>query len=84
MADVIVAFGRSRQGVDFQSLDDKPAYLFFLLVTPDDRPGEHLKTLARISRILKNPVFREKLRIVPDGRELQRLIREEDGKYPQK
>ena len=84
MSDVVVAFGRSHRGVDYQSLDDKPAYLFFLLVTPEDSPGEHLKMLARISRILKNPVLREKLRTVPDGRELHQLILEEDSKYPQK
>ncbi len=82
--DIVVAFGRSEQGVDYQSLDDKPAYLFFLLVTPDDSPGEHLKLLARISRILKNPFLREELRTVRDGRELHRLLLEEDSKYPQK
>jgi len=84
MGDIVVAFGRSHRGVDYQSLDDKPAYLFFLLVTPDDSPGEHLKMLARISRILKNPVLREKLRTVPDCRELHQLILDEDSKYPQK
>jgi PTS system nitrogen regulatory IIA component len=82
--DMIVAFGRSSTGVDFQSLDCKPAYLFFLLVTPVDKPGDHLKTLARISRILKNPVLRDNLRHAAHRQELQRLICEEDGKYPQK
>ena len=84
MSDIVVAFGRSHRGVDYQSLDDKPAYLFFLLITPDDSPGEHLKMLARISRILKNPALREKLRTVPDCRGLHELILEEDSKYPQK
>jgi PTS system nitrogen regulatory IIA component len=83
LPEMIIAFGRSSKGVDFQSLDEKPVYLFFLLVTPEDRPGEHLKALARISRILKNPVLRENLRRAPDRQELQRLIYEEDGKYPQ-
>jgi PTS system nitrogen regulatory IIA component len=82
--DMIVAFGRSSGGVDFQSLDRKPAHLFFLLVTPADRPGDHLKTLARISRILKNPVLRDNLRHAARRQDLQRLICEEDGKYPQK
>jgi len=82
--DMVVAFGRSKTGVDFQSLDNKPAYLFFLLVTPVDRPGDHLKTLARISRILKNPVLRDNLRNAAHRQELQRLICEEDSKYPQK
>ncbi|OGW40417.1 MAG: PTS fructose transporter subunit IIA [Nitrospirae bacterium GWC2_56_14] len=84
LGEVIVAFGRSHRGVDYQSLDDKSAYLFFLLVSPENSPGEHLKMLARISRILKNPALREKLRAEPDGRELHRLILEEDSKYPQK
>jgi PTS system nitrogen regulatory IIA component len=84
LRDMIVAFGRSSHGVDFQSMDCKPAYLFFLLVTPADRPGDHLKTLARISRILKNPVLRDNLKHAAYRQELQRLICEEDGKYPQK
>jgi len=84
ISDMVVAFGRSSRGVDFQSLDAKPVYLFFLLVTPDNKPGEHLKALARISRILKNPVLRENLKRTSDRQELKRLIYEEDSKYPQK
>jgi PTS system nitrogen regulatory IIA component len=84
ISDMVVAFGRSSRGVDFQSLDAKPAYLFFLLVTPDDKPGDHLKALARISRILKNPVLRENLKRASDRQELKRLLYEEDSKYPQK
>ncbi len=82
IADTIVAFGRSTAGIDFQSLDRKPVHLFFLLVTPADRPGDHLKTLARVSRILRNPLFRESLRTAPGRSELRRLICEEDGRYP--
>lgn len=84
LRDAVIAFGRSRKGVDFDTMDGKPAYLFFLLLSPEDRPGDHLKILARISRILKNPGFREKLRSAPQGQELQRMILEEDGKYPQR
>jgi nitrogen PTS system EIIA component len=83
LSEMIVAFGKSSRGVDFQSLDEKPVYLFFLLITPDDKPGEHLKALARISRILKNPVLREKLKQASHRDQLQRLICEEDKKYPQ-
>ncbi len=82
-SEMIVAFGRSSKGVDFQSMDSKPVFLFFLLVTSEDKPGDHLKALARISRILKNPALRESLRAAPDRQELQRLLFEEDGKYPQ-
>jgi PTS system nitrogen regulatory IIA component len=85
ISDMVVAFGRSSRGVDFQSLDAKPVYLFFLLLTPDNKPGDYLlKALARISRILKNPVLREDLKRTSDRQELKRLIYEEDSKYPQK
>lgn len=84
LRDMIIAFGRSSKGIDFQSIDRKPAHLFFLLVTPADKPGEHLKALARVSRILKNPVLRDQLRNAPSRSELQRLICEEDCKYPQR
>ncbi|HAR46057.1 MAG: PTS fructose transporter subunit IIA [Nitrospirae bacterium GWC2_57_13] len=84
LKEMVVSFGRSKKGVDFQALDGKPVYLFFLLLTPDDNPGEHLRTLARISRILKNPVLRGDLRNAEGGADLQRIILEEDGKYPQK
>ncbi len=81
--EMIVAFGRSKRGVEFQSLDAKPVFLFFLLVTPDDKPEDHLKTLARISRILKNPALRAGLIQASSRQDIQRLIYEEDGKYPQ-
>jgi PTS system nitrogen regulatory IIA component len=81
--EMIVAFGRSDQGVEYDSMDARPVHLFFLLVTPDDRPGEHLRALARISRILKNAALREQLRRVPGREEILKLIYEEDGKYPQ-
>ncbi len=84
LREMIVAFGRSISGVDFQSMDGKPTHLFFVLVTPDDNPGEHLRTLARISRILKNRALREQL-LHASGRDAMRsLISEEDGKYPQR
>lgn len=79
---MIVAFGRSFSGIEYQSLDTEPVHLFFLLVTPDDKPGDHLKALARISRILKNPELRENLRRASRRQEIQRLIYEEDEKYP--
>jgi PTS system nitrogen regulatory IIA component len=83
ITDMIVAFGRSSNGVDFQALDNKPVHLFFVLVTPQDKPGDHLKALARISRILKNTVLRDNLMQAREPQVLQRLILDEDLKYPQ-
>jgi PTS system nitrogen regulatory IIA component len=78
---VIAAFGRSRGGVDFSSLDGRPTHLFFLLVAPEDSAGAHLKALARISRLLRDEAFRARLMQAGDAGELYRAILEEDAKY---
>jgi nitrogen PTS system EIIA component len=78
LREVLGAFGRHLQGVDFQSLDGGPTQLFFLLVAPEDSVGLHLKALARVSRLLKDRAFRARLLAAPDQAELCRIIREED------
>jgi len=78
---VIAAFARTRAGVDFQSIDGKPTHLFFLLVAPEDSAGAHLKALARISRLLKDPAFRARLLEAPDATALWTIIRDEDARY---
>ena len=78
---VVAAFGRSPAGVDFSSLDGKPTHLFFLLVAPEDSAGAHLKALARISRLLKDEAFRQRLMAAPTSADLYATIREEDDKY---
>ena len=47
----------SREGVDFNSLDGEQVQLFFLLISPPDRPGDHLRALESISRQLRNDTF---------------------------
>jgi len=81
LRSVVAAFGRHPRGVDFQSLDGNPTKLFFLLVAPEDSVGLHLKALARVSRLLKEPSFRERLITAANEDELYRIIREEDDKY---
>lgn len=78
---VLAAFGRHVQGLDFESLDGNPTKLFFLLVAPEDSVGQHLKALARVSRLLKDQGFRNRLLAGRDRSELYRCIREEDEKY---
>ena len=77
----LLSFGLSRRGVDFESIDNKPAHIFFLLVTPENSTGLHLKLLARISRILKNELFKEKLLNAADKDEIYNIIREEDESF---
>ncbi len=78
---VLATFGRHRRGIDFQSLDGNPTKLFFLLVAPEDSVGLHLKALARVSRLLKDPSFRQRLMTASDGSELYSTIQQEDEKY---
>jgi PTS system nitrogen regulatory IIA component len=78
---LMASFGRSRSGVDFKAIDGKPTYLFFTLFAPENSAGAHLKALARISRIFKNPAFRESIMKAADAAEIFRLIETEDGKY---
>ncbi|NIO17751.1 MAG: PTS transporter subunit EIIA [Deltaproteobacteria bacterium] len=72
------ALGRSTKGVDFQSMDGKPAHLFFLLVAPENSAGLHLKALARISRLLKTDRFRKKIMDAGSQIEMVEILREED------
>lgn len=78
---LIAAFARSRAGVDFAAIDGKPTYLFFVLFAPDNSAGLHLKALARISRLFKQPQFRQGILAAPDGPAIFRIISEEDAKY---
>ncbi|HEY2487617.1 MAG TPA: PTS sugar transporter subunit IIA [Candidatus Binataceae bacterium] len=78
---IIGAFGRHREGVDFESLDGNPTHIFFVLVAPEDSASLHLKALARVSRLLKDDAFRARLIEAADSAEIYRLIKEEDNKY---
>ena len=80
VAKLVAAFGLSKKGVDFDSLDGEPAYIFFLLLAPQDSAGPHLKALARISRLLKDKYFRDSLRSCTDNNCLIEIISKEDEK----
>ncbi len=77
---LVAAFGLSKKGLDFDSLDGEPAYIFFLLLAPQDSAGPHLKALARISRLLKDKYFRDSLRACTDDKAVVKIIIQEDEK----
>ena len=77
---LVGAFGISKRGVGFDSLDGEPVQIFFLLLAPEDSAGPHLKALARISRLLKDRYFREELKEAKDEKQLIRIIQQEDQK----
>jgi PTS system nitrogen regulatory IIA component len=74
-------FARSSEGVDFNSLDGGPTHLFFVLIAPEGAAADHLKALARISRLLKDESFRRRLMAAKSNQELFTLIAEEDDKF---
>jgi nitrogen PTS system EIIA component len=79
--NLILGFGLSRKGIDFDSMDKRPSHIFFLLVTPENSTGLHLKVLARISRLLKNDDFKEKLFQISDAEELLKEIEQVDYEF---
>ncbi|MFH2045953.1 MAG: PTS sugar transporter subunit IIA [Pseudomonadota bacterium] len=81
LESLILGLGLSRKGVDFESIDGRPTHLFFLILTPENSTGLHLKLLARISRILKNDSFKNKLLKAADSNEVYSIIKEVDEDF---
>ena len=79
---LVAALGTHRHGVDFEALDGEPAFVFFLLVSPANVSGPHIKALARISRLLKNDEFKKSLIEASTPEEVLEAIAEEEKQYP--
>jgi nitrogen PTS system EIIA component len=77
------SFGRSPKGVNFNSMDNKPAYLFFMIIAPKNCAGEHLKALARISRLFKDPLLKASLQQAETAEEIFQILAEHDARVPQ-
>jgi nitrogen PTS system EIIA component len=73
-----LSFGRSTTGVDFESMDGKPAHFFFLLVAPENCAGIHLRALAKIARFLKNSTIRKRLGTVKTQDEVAAILQEDE------
>lgn len=69
----------SPPGIDFESLDGDPVHLFFLLVSPPDRPGDHLRALENISRQLRDDTFCRLLKAAKGPVDIQHLLEEADS-----
>jgi nitrogen PTS system EIIA component len=78
---LVGALGRSTEGLEFDSIDGKPTHLVFMLVAPASSTGIHLKALARLSRLFRDALFRQRLVEASDGTAMYRVITEEDAKY---
>ena len=74
----VACFARSPEGVEFGSLDGRPAHLFLTLLAPERGAGLHLKALARAARLFKDADFRERLLASDDTQKLWSVIYEKD------
>lgn len=78
---LVLGFGLSRKGVDFESMDGYPTHLFFLLITPEHATDLHLKLLARVSRLLKKEPLKEMMMKVSSADEVIDIIGEDDEDF---
>lgn len=78
---LMIACGICRQGVDFDSLDGKPAYLFFLILAPENNAELHLQMLAKLSKYLKMPAFRGDLINAETPGEIIKIIDQAEQNY---
>ena len=79
--EIIAALGITKDPIDFNSLDDKPVRLIWLLIGPQDKTGPHLKALSRISRLMHKKEFRDRLIQTAVPRDAIKVIDSEEKKY---
>ena len=82
VSQLSAALGIHKRGVDFDALDGEPAFVFFLLVSPANVSGPHIKALARISRMLKNDSFKKRLIEADSSDAILGIIAEEEQSHP--
>ena len=81
VADIVAAFGITAEPINYQSLDDKPVRLVFLLVGKENLVGPHIKLLSRISRLMNKEEFRFKLLGLHTPKEVLESFKQEEATY---
>lgn len=79
--DIVAAFAITEQPIDYQSLDDQPVRIVFLLVGKDNSVGPHIKLLSRISRLMNKEEFRKKLIDAESPSEIFQIFKQEESTY---
>ncbi|MGI8964535.1 MAG: PTS sugar transporter subunit IIA [Limisphaerales bacterium] len=80
ISEVVGAFGRSKNGVNFDALDNQPVNLIMLFLVPQGQFQKHLHTLASIAKLLHKKEFRQALEEAPDAQAMFKIINEHAGK----
>jgi fructose-specific phosphotransferase system IIA component len=81
VTDIVAAFAVTAQPIDYQSLDEKPVRLVFLLVGKDNLVGPHIKLLSRISRLMNKEEFRTRLLGLSTKEEILEAFKQEEATY---
>jgi len=81
VSDIVAAFGVTAQPIPYQSLDEKPVRLVFLLVGKENLVGPHIKLLSRISRLMNKEEFRNKLLDAKTPQEIISTFKQEEANY---
>ena len=81
VSEIVAAFAVTEEEIDYDSLDEKPVRLVFLLVGKDNLVGPHIKLLSLISRLMNKEEFRKRLLLVSSPKEIIDLFRQEEASY---
>ncbi len=81
VSDIVAAFAVTAEPIDYESLDEQPVRLVFLLVGKDSMVGPHIKLLSRISRLMNKEEFRKKLLSAASPKEVLEIFRAEEATY---
>lgn len=82
ISDILAAFAVTAEPIDYESLDNEPVRLIFLLVGKENLVGTHIKYLSRISRLMNKDEFRDRLLASSSAAEVIELFREEEQQFP--
>jgi fructose-specific phosphotransferase system IIA component len=81
VSDIVAAFAVTAQPIDYQSLDDQPVRIVFLLVGRENMVGPHIKLLSRISRLMNNEDFRKRLLDAATPKDVLEIFRKEEATH---
>ena len=70
----VLAFARKKEGIDFKALDGEKTYLFFVLISPAEQVGSHLKILAEISRLVRDKFIVEQLKNAKSAKDVLKIV----------
>jgi len=78
LSETLIAFGRKRDGINYDSIDNKPVTLFFLILGPEGHNNDHLRLLSKLARLLHDPKFRDELNSVSKPKDIINAFRKQE------